>query len=51
MQHLREVQVYGLPMPEKIMSVYRNRPKETSQRGRWFLAVCVLVMVIVAVTN
>lgn len=28
------------------MSVYRNRPTRTSTRGRWFLAVAVLVAVV-----
>jgi predicted nucleic acid-binding Zn ribbon protein len=51
MRRLREVQVYGLPVPEKIMSVYRNRPKETSQRGRWFLAVALWIAVVVVLTT
>ena len=33
------------------MSVYRNRPKETSQRGRWFLAACVLILVVSFLTS
>lgn len=29
------------------MSVYRNRPKHSSERAKWFVALCILVMVIV----